>query len=533
VLAVAVQAGSLAMPRAHALGEVYNFYLSSSRVQESNTPGVKLLLNVTSATVGSPYRFTFTVRDPNGIGKSSINSTTTTSSTFVLSVVYPRDFGVGVNIQYVGNYTINISQNQPTNKASVATGQFQVGLTDAKSYERTHWVSIIASGYGVSENITTSLIHTGIPVSGFPNSLLANASGNLNYSWRVPPNAPLGVSTLTLTGSATTKTPIDTQTLTITSTTINIPGLTVNSPNIPRTVTQQVIFAPKYQDGQRAQTGTATIRIAQSDGVTQVNTTASYDSSTGTFRASYIVPKNAMAGIWIATIDPNKFDDGYGNLGPAVGTSVGFSVQPASLNVSVIPTSSSLKTLGPGDLILVYAAVTFPDGSPMDSGTVVAKLTHAGTLIGTPVILTYISGQQQWAGSYQVANSDPSGLWIITVDASDQLSDSGEGTSSAAVNVPPISTPTAGLSTSTFLLIAAIAAAVALALLFWAFFVARRKVRRTEVKLDLRVVDREVDRIQGSEFFSSVRKQVEDKKPSEPDKSEAGSKGDGGSSDTH
>ena len=121
----------------HAPGEVYTLSLSSSRVQESNTPGVTIYINVTSAVVGATYRFTFTVNDPNGAGKNSINSTTTTSSTFVLSVTYPRDFGPGLSMSHVGNYTINVAQNQPSNKPTVATGQFQVGLTDSKTYQRT------------------------------------------------------------------------------------------------------------------------------------------------------------------------------------------------------------------------------------------------------------------------------------------------------------------------------------------------------------------------------------------------------------
>ncbi len=501
----------------HAPGEIYTLSLSSSRLQESNTPGVTLYVNVTNAVVGARYQLTFTVNDPNGAGKNSSNSTTTTSSTFVLSIVYPRDFGAGIFMKYVGNYIINVAQNQPVNRPSVATGQFQVGLTDSMTYQRTYSVSIKATGYQTVENITTSLVHSGTPAPGFPNSLLADTGGNLNFYWRIPPSEALGTYTLTLTGASTAKTPQDTQTFTVFPTTVNVPGLNVNSPSISRSLTEQFLFAPQYPDGQRVQTGQATIRIAESDGVSYANITGNYDGSNGNFRGKYIVPRNAMVGIWVATVDTNKFDDGYGNLGPTLAVSIGFYVQPASLNVSIMATGPTGKTYAPGDIIPVYASVSYPDGTAFSSGTVTAKFSHSGILVGSPVTLSYIPGQQEWAGNYQVTSNDPSGIWLITVDASDTLADIGEGTFSAAVNVPLATSQPTGISTSSFLLLAAIAAAAALAALFWALLVARKKVTRSEVKLDLRFVDKEVDRIQDSEFFQNVKKQVEDKKPSQTD----------------
>lgn len=512
-----VSLGVFTVPTVHAPGEVYTFSVSSSRVQEYNAPGVTLYVNVTNAVVGGRYQLTFNVRDPNGAGKNSSNSTTATSSTFVLSVVYPRDFGAGLVMKYVGTYTINVAQNQPSAKPSVAIGQFQVGLTDSVTYQRTYPISIEATGYQAGENITTSLVHSGIPAPGFPTSLLADPGGSLNFSWRIPPSEPLGAYTLTLAGSSTAKTPQDTQTFTILATTVSVPGLTVNSPSISRSLTEQFLFAPQYPDGQRIQTGLATIRIAESDGVYYANATGNYDGSTGTFRGKYYVPRDAMTGIWVATVDPKKFDDGYGNLGPALAVSTGFNIQPASLNVSVVATGPTGKTYAPGDLIPVYTSVSYPDGTAFASGTVTAKFSHSGIIVGSPVSLSYIPGQQEWAGNYQVTSNDPSGIWLITVDASDQLVDTGEGTSSAAVNVPPATPQPTGVSTSSFLLLAAIAAAAALAVLFWALLVARKKTTRQEVKLDLRVVDKEVDRIQDSEFFKNVKKQVEEKKPPSTD----------------
>src|SRR3989442_329910 len=419
---VVVSVGIFTVPTVRAAGEVYTLSLSSCRVQESNTPGVRIYVNVTNAAVGTKYQLTFTVTDPSGPNHNASNSTTATSSTCVLGVNYLRDFGASPTMKYVGNYTINIAQNQPVNKPSVATGQFQVGLTNSKTYQRTYAISIEATGYATNANITTSLMHSGTPALGFPKWLLVDTMGNLNFSWRIPPSEALGTYTLTLTGLPA-KTPQDTQMFTVSPTLVNVPGLTVNSPSISRSLTQQLLFAPQYPDGQRVQTGQATIRIAESDGVTHVNVTGSYDGLTGTFRATYYIPRIAMVGIWVATVDVDNFDDGNGNIGPTSAVSAGFYVQPASLNVSVIPSGPTGKTYASGDIIPVYVSVSYPDGTAFASGTVTAKFYHSEILVGSPVALSYIPGQQAWAGNYQVSNTDPSGIWLLTVDASNPLED--------------------------------------------------------------------------------------------------------------
>lgn len=507
IILIVVFLGSLSISRVYAPGEVYTLYVSSPRLQEYNTPGETLFLNITNAAIGSFYHVTFSVTDPSGATKNSSNSTTATTSSIVLSVLYPRDFGPGTTIRFVGNYTINVSQSQPSNKPNVQNGQFQVGLTDLKIYQRTNHISIKATGYTANESITTTLLQGTTPAAGFPARMFADVSGNLNSSWRVPPNEPIGGYTLTLTGSTTTKTVIDSQTISITVTNVIIPGMTAKSPSISRSLTQQLILAPQYTDGQRVQTGQVSVRITETDGLNVANQTASYDNLTGSFRCPYYVPRTAMAGIWIARIDPNTFNDGNNNTGPGLTVTTGFNVQAATLNVSIINAAIGSRTYTAGDIIPIYASVTYPDGSSLSAGTVEARLTRDGVPVGTPVSLTYIAGQQAWAGTYQVGAGDPSGLWLITVDASDQMSDTGQGIYSATVDVPP-ATPSTWLTTSNFLLITAFVAAAILAILIWALFASRRRVTHRQMKLDLRVVDNEVAKIEDSQFFQNIKKQV-------------------------
>ena len=501
-------------PIVHApLGETYALTLSSSRVQEYNTPGVVLYLRVANASVGSNYRFTFFVIDPSGATKQAVNSTTATTASFLASVVYPRDFGTAM--AYVGNYTINVQQNQPTNK-NVGTGILLAGLTDRVTYQRTNQVSLKASGYSGFESVTIRLFHGPSLVSSTP--VQADAGGSISYPWPIPINMVTGNYKFNLTGT-TVKVPVDTQSFNITAANVTIPGLTANNPAIERTLTQQFVFAPQYPTGQKVQTGQAAIRILESDGVTSVYATGIYDSKAGTFRASYHIPQDAMTGIWVAAIDTNKLDDSYGNLGPALTVAVGFNVQASSLNVTITPLPAA-KTFGAGDVIPIYASVKYPDGTWFNSGIVSVTLLHSGVAVGTPIPLSYIPGQQEWAGSYQVGPNDPSGLWLVEVNARDQPGNLGTGTSSAVVSIPPTSQSTPFIS-SAFLLIAAVVSAGAIGVLLWFLFAGRRKLTK-KVKLDLSVVDKEVDRIIDTPFFQRVKKQVEDTRASQSDKTGSG-----------
>jgi hypothetical protein len=417
---------------------------------------------------------------------------------------------------YVGNYTINVQQNQPTNKNNVATGIFLASLTDRVTYQRSNQVSLKAAGYSGFESVTIRLFHGSSLVSSTPAQ--ADAGGSISYPWPVPINTVTGNYKFNLTGT-TVKVPVDVQLFNITPANVTIPGLTANNPTIQRTLTQQFVFAPQYPTGQKVQTGQALIRILESDGVTYVYATGAYDSQAGTFRAAYRIPQDAMTGIWVAAIDTNKLDDSYGNLGPALTVAVGFNVQAATLNVSITPLPAA-KTFGAGDVIPIYASIKYPDGTWFNSGIVSVTLLHSGVAVGTPIPLSYIPGQQEWAGSYQVGLNDPSGLWLVEVNARDQPGNLGTGTSSAVVSIPP-SSQSMSLISSTFLLIAAVASAGAIGVLLWFLFAGRRKLTK-KVKLDLSVVDKEVDRIIDTAFFQRVKKQVEDTRASKSDKTGSG-----------
>src|SRR5207245_10969210 len=112
-------------------GETYTFTTSASRLQKSASSQVVLSLNVTNATTFTTYSFTWTVVDPSGSSRTATNSTNTGFGTpFTLSTDFPKNFPPA-SLRYVGNYTVRVDETSPTNKANVASGRLQGGLTSA------------------------------------------------------------------------------------------------------------------------------------------------------------------------------------------------------------------------------------------------------------------------------------------------------------------------------------------------------------------------------------------------------------------
>jgi KaiC/GvpD/RAD55 family RecA-like ATPase len=547
LLAGSVLAAGLA-PQAHATG--YTLTTSVARTQESNTPGVTLYLNVTGAAVSTTYKFTWTVTDPTNHAANAANQTTTTAAqtSFVLSVNYPSSFG-GNNINFVGNYTINVQQNNPTSIPTVATGSFLSGLTDKTSYERTLTVSIQARGYNNNSPVTLNISHQATQAPGYPKILTTDGTGILSTAWTIPANVPTGLWTVYLTNTAPTKSVIDNQTLTILSANMTIPSLniaqaslqrlqkqsfsfTATYPNgssvrigsaqilmiepngtrisvqanynstatrysaayvfppsavtgswqaslqpgsfndsygnlgpqstlvanftigqvsisiaqlnigqtsINRTQTQTFSFTAKYPDGTLVRTGSAQVRVTETDGTTSLLSTATYNASLGVFHSTLKVPPTGETGAWAASIDSATFNDGFGNLGPSSGVARAFTVMPTNLTVSA---SIPSQTYTVGQVIPIYAIIIYPDGSIVTSGNVTATISTTNAQIGT-VTLTFVQGQSEWIGAYTVKSTDPSGVILVTLNVSDPSGNTGQETISAIFSVPPTTPPPA------------------------------------------------------------------------------------------
>jgi KaiC/GvpD/RAD55 family RecA-like ATPase len=307
---------------------------------------------------------------------------------------------------------------------NVASTQFEIGLAATKVVMRTLPVSLKAQGYTNGENVSVDVQNGGLSVPGFPTSVIATTTqGIASYLWTPSPSTPLGTDTIRFRGSSTFKSPSDTQRITVVPSNITISGFTLIPAFVQRTQSFEIRFSAFYASGGPLQSGSAAVRILEADGMTNHFVIAGYNSSLGIFRGTYRVGLSAAQGTWTVNIDRNSADDGYGNIGPNAQFTLQLGVQPAILSVSVSPLSQYYDV---GNGIGIFASITNPDGSTFNSGTVTITLSSNGTRVGNSIGLAYVPARGYWTGLYTVGQNDPSGQWVVLVDASDPYGNRGQ-----------------------------------------------------------------------------------------------------------
>ncbi len=478
-----------------------NFVLSSlpTRIQEGSPGGVRLVLNVTNAINPSVYNFIWTVTDPAGTSRTSTNSTTSTGPSWFVFSNYPAAFAASIDL--AGFYKINVTETVHSAGASVATGQFQVGLTDNASYQRTTPVLIRASGYLPLENVTINLTQGSTSVPNFPTIRKADTNGLITLSWQTLIGTPLGSYSLTISGATSTKTPPDLQAFTVSPTNVTINGLWLNRGAIQRSQTLEFRFNATYLNGSPALSGSAPIRITEPNG-TNHTVTASYDSTLQTFRAFYATVLTSTTGVWIGTVDVNSFGDGLNNGGPLSPVFTNFNVQPASLTVSAV---SYNATYSSGMIVPIYARITTPAATGFTQGTVTATITSFGQKIAGPLSLVYDPSRGEWSGSYKVNATDPSGTWLVSISAADGYGNTGQNSASLSVNTSGPQNPTQSfLSSWTFWLLV-----LALIVIGFGILIFRtRSVSHREVKLDVQAIKHQADQVKSDDFLQSIQAQL-------------------------
>src|SRR6266480_116526 len=491
-------------------GETYSFSQSASRIQETNSPGITFVLNVTTPLAGFNYQFSWVVTDPTGAIQTATTTVNSVPSTFTASATYPTDFGT--DITYVGVYNITVSQSSPPPTTQAATSLFQVGLTDAEEYQRTQTVSMIAQGYQSAENVTISIRSPIGNAPGYPTTRLANSLGVLAYAWdSIPPSVPLGKYTVTLTGSITPKTGFpDTQTFLVDPANVTVTQLTITQNSLQRSQTQTFRFIATYPNTVQVKTGSAIIRIIEADGFTEHDITATYKTSLGQFQGTFQIPLSSDTGVWVASIDVGGYNDGYGNIGPSSSVNRGFAVSTAVLSVSSSTPNSTYTT---GSIIVINAIVVTPGGDNFTSGTVIATTHYSSVQIGSPLLLSYDQTHGKWVGSYTVNSTSPTGLWFIQVNATDAYGNSGYGSTSTVVTLPPSQQPPSPTSSAfNYLWIIVIVLIAALAIL-GSFIVYRRgRMVRRVLKVDLEAIHAEAKKVENNEFFKNVQEQLKEQR---------------------
>ena len=477
------------------------FSLNSVPAATSEGNTVSLVLSANSAVPNTQYRFRFSVTDPAGKNAQTLANYTTApgQDKFTLIVVYPSPSFQGSNT-LVGQYNAKVDELWPTASPSIAGTSFILTITDSSSYQRTQTVLIQASGYSASESVTVTIRTQSTSTLVFSQNVPATGTGIVATSWKTPRNATIDTYIVTLTGTSTVKNPADSQPFSLGPAIMIVSSITSVKSVYQRTETMSFFFQPNYPDGSIPSTGVALLNLAGPGNT--VTLTATYDSASQTFDASYQTSLDNQTGTWTASLGGHAYSDAYGNNGP--GTIVTTAPLLATIPLTVIVTTNS--TIAVGQQLTFNANVTYPDGTVFQPGTVKAYLLYSGTpTINDTVPVVFDTSLRLWIGTYTVRPSDTGGLWSLVVTASDSPTPPNTGSATRAITVQNASGGSASFPLYYFGIIAALLALLLVAV-FFAF--RRRKVTHARLKIDLDAVRSEAGRIESTDFFKSVKDQV-------------------------
>jgi len=296
--------------------------ISPARTQEVSPSGVTLVLTVRGVVGGQSYTDYWAVSDPSG--NNYANTTTIIappSGNYTITEVYPRDFGVGAGLTYVGQYSVAIFQTAPSTSL-VGAGQFGIGITDKLFYQRTQVVSIKAAGYKANDMVAVSITKGGIAAPGFPIHVTADGSGNIFASWITTTSTLTGNYTVSLTGTSTApKNPPDSQWFIIIPASLDVSPVVAAASANALTISTSVI----QPDGTSFSRGNVTGQFSMSGTSVGGPIRLLYNQTQGKWTGSYPVQSIDPSGLWtlqVTALDP------YGNNGQN-STSLSVTAPPA------------------------------------------------------------------------------------------------------------------------------------------------------------------------------------------------------------
>ena len=329
-----------------------------------------MTLDLSGGSHNTAYTLVFEVVKPNGTGSASTSRVLTTDNRGVASTIVPypdpsfTPTSGTVATDVGGVYNVIVNQTAPTGIAPVATGQFTV------SSQLTVVVSQPIGGVVVQRGGTIAISSTVSSLSG---------ADTLATVWtNSPSNAKIfltqsGVGVYTSNYQVTTSDPTGPWTLTVQATdsqgnsgqasplTINIAKndlivdslVTYNSKGTPATTfspgdTVYAFFRIRYSSGAYLTTGQYPVGLKNPSGAVVANLTASYDSSRfGFYTATgYPISTFASGGTWTVVVSANSIDDGYGNTGPGLDTSVPLDITVSPLSYWPFIVAGMVAVLG-------------------------------------------------------------------------------------------------------------------------------------------------------------------------------------------
>ena len=357
----------------------YSLSINPSSTSLGNS--VTITVTVTNGVRNTFYGVTIGVQKPNGTGSAISNQVLSTDNrgSGSISVQYSStstswtvlNGTVATNVG--GVYNVAVNQTSPTNIANVATGQFTVTAmmsvvvtqpTSGTIVQRGQALTITATVTNSLGAVTGALVTANTPSNGqltIPE--VSSSNGVYSISYQVLMNDPLDSWTIVIhardtSGNSGTSLPVS---VTITKSDLFVDAMiTYNSKGVPTTSfstgdTIYPYFRIKYSGSTGAflTTGQYVVSVENPSGATMANLTAVYDANRLGFYTptGYSVSTFDPGGAWTVGINANTLNDGFGNTGPSIATSVRVDIVTSPLSYLPFVVGGVVSLLG-GILVL-------------------------------------------------------------------------------------------------------------------------------------------------------------------------------------
>jgi len=335
--------------------QVYGIAPYSLSINPSTTSlgnSVTITVTVTNGVRNNLYGVTIGVQKPNGTGSAISNQVISTDNrgSGTVSVLYGQtstswtQLNGTVNTNVGGVYNVGVNQTSPTNIANVATGQFTVTAmmsvvasqpSSGTIVQRGQALTITAAVSNSLGAVSGAVVTADTPSNGqltLPE--VSSANGVYSLSYQILMNDPLGSWTIIVKAKDTNQNsgvslPVS---VTITKSDLFVDAMvTYNSKGVPTTSfstgdTVYPYFRIKYSGSTGAflTTGQYVVSVKSPSGATVANLTAVYDANRLGFYTptGYSVSTFDPGGAWTVGINANSLNDGFGNTGPTIATSI-------------------------------------------------------------------------------------------------------------------------------------------------------------------------------------------------------------------
>ncbi len=330
-----------------------------------------MTLTVSGGTRNSAYTVTFDVVKPNGTGSATVIRTVTTDNrgNGAISQFYPDPSFTAasgtVATDVGGVYNVYVNQTSPTSIGTVATGQFTVSSAlnvvisqpvPGTVLQRGQTTIISATVSALSGPDNAATVYANTPSSG--RLLLPQTSpGVYTVNYLVSSSDPTGTWSMVVQASDTIgnsgiSAPVN---ITIAKNDLIIDSLVAyNSKGDPTTSFStgdsiHAFFRIKYSLGTSYLTsGQYAVGLRNPSGALIANLTAAYDTSRFGFYTStgYPVSTFDSGGTWTLIVSANSVNDGFGNTGPDLATSLPLQIVTSPLSYWPFVAAGIVAVLG-------------------------------------------------------------------------------------------------------------------------------------------------------------------------------------------